>query len=1204
MSKIHAMLVTLTAAAFMAPLSSRAAIDVSGTSPAVTENFNSMWSEADAAPSLSLPDGWRVDRNTTAPRKLSTWTDASSEVMYSGGVSLASNAKNGTWNFGSSSDSSDRAVGGLTTTVSNGTRGINLMTCLHNADPSLIVNGLDISYSIEKYRKGANAAGFAVQLYYSADGETWTSAGDDFYTLFDPDSETLGAADVPISTTPVAANLRIHTEPGQDIYLAWNISVATGTSPDKAPGLALDDISVTASFTDNDSSWEEPDQPVRNPSGIFLRGEVNGWAADSDWEFDKTDTDGVYQLLDKTLSGGFKVADSSWSSACNYGSNGSSAVMGVPYELVLGTNDNISCGGNTYICSRILLTIQDGAATLTLEPNDDATGLTAVYMVGDFNSWNYMDKSGQLSLDSNDSLFKGRITMTAAADGLSHWRLYQRLAMAGAWGLPADATESALSGSLVKGEKGNAAVPVGTYEVTFDLNSGAYTFTQVESSPVEMTLRPAETILVPSLPAQVKVLSLNNSLIHYNDQSAVFNEIADAMGSDAEWTKHTLLGKSLATHWEEGDGLADDGLPGAKMMVRSQPWSHIILQEQSSLPRTNVEAFRANVSRWVEYIRANCPNPNAVIILPVNWAYSGDWDNFTQFNNKFAENYIDVALDYGLTICPVASAYQAVYDKEGTAGIASWFQDDRHPTDKSTYLAACMEYGLIYGVDPLEINYAPSAVSESEAADMRQYASDALKAWSNNVDHNAGKVRLDVKVTDEFGISLDPGELSFTVDNDGVINDAREFSATTPGLYNITVSNGTFTRTATVTVAEPVTEMPLIPAVSLNADNLEYSQNFDSMGSEATAALPEGWRIDRQTSAPRAVGTFRTADDATMYAGGVSLPSNAKNGTWNFGDNSGDDRAVGGITTGVANGSRAVNVYAHFVNDGLKKLENIRLSYDVEKYRDGNNAAGFTVKLFYSADGTNWTEAGPDFVTDFAAASQTAGFETVPAETIAVSGTLPASLGAGCDLYLAWNISVTSGDNCAGAPALAIDNAAITASLPEVPVYSYYIYVEDQTGYDAMGAYAYGSSEIWGSWPGQAPIDVRDVDGCRYKVFGHNQDTGNYNLIINNWNRSLQLPDFPFEGGRDYWLLATSSKVTEKDTSAVKPIFAGKELKVSFEGKTIKAPGAASISVYDVAGKVAARAAAEQLTLPAAPGLYLVHASSPTATVTLKILVK
>lgn len=107
------------------------------------------------------------------------------------------------------------------------------------------------------------------------------------------------------------------------------------------------------------------------------------------------------------------------------------------------------------------------------------------------------------------------------------------------------------------------------------------------------------------------------------------------------------------------------------------------------------------------------------------------------------------------------------------------------------------------------------------------------------------------------------------------------------------------------------------------------------MGTAADATLPEGWRIDRQTSAPRTVGSYAASQNQTMYAGGASLPSNAKNGLWNFGQDDSSDRAVGGISTGVADGTRCVNVYAHFLNTGIKNIENLQISYDVEKYRKG-----------------------------------------------------------------------------------------------------------------------------------------------------------------------------------------------------------------------------------------------------------------------------
>ena len=1189
------------------------ALQLTAAAPQVTQDFDGMWDGQQAT--LDMPQGWRIERQMTAPRTVGNYSAASTSVMYTGGTGLPSNAKNGTWNFVSSSVPSDCSVGGLSTTVDGGTRCINVMTCLHNAADEAITK-LNLGYDIEKYRDGDNAAGFAIQLYVSTDGVNWNNAGEDFYTYFAPDAATIGADVVPINTTPITGKqLKVDIAAGADLYLAWNISVASGSSPNKAMGLSIDNVVIDATFASQDQScyihvedvtkwnnlymtvdsgeaqsatssavvngvtykvWSldmdgnghslvfadgngntvtasitanrdyylcltgeeateitdpenytgyvDPSLPPFNPSGIYLRGEVNSWGAVSEWEF-SDEGNGTYVLYNKTLSGAFKVADSGWTSACNYGSNGTSIQMDVPYSLVLGTNDNISCGGNAFVCKRIVLTIADGAAALLLESDDDDTGLTSVYVIGDNNGWNYMDASGELKLVEGKT-FKGQVTMPAVGDGYSHWRIYQRLGMGGVWGAENDLTGDNTHGTLVKGATGRVSTAPGTYDVTFNLETGEYSLELAASTPTTMALQPADVVLVPELPEQVKVLSLNNSLIYYNDQDAVFNGIALAMGKDANWTKHTLLGKSLKTHWDEGDGVAEDGNPGAKMLVRSEAWSHIILQEQSSLPRTDIETFRANVKRWVDYIREYCPNPNAIIIVPVNWAYSGDWENYTAFNSTFVKNYQDVAVDLGVTLCPVGVAYQEVYDLEGSEGTLTWFLDDRHPTLKATYMAAAMEFGLIYGIDPATITWAPNGMSESDAAAMRGYASRALNGFTNYVDHTAGQVHYKVTVRDQFGMEIEaPEPVVMTLSDGGELVDGIFTSNGSNGEYTVTATMGDFTQTANVVVAAAQTEVVTYPAIELNEETLSASQNFDVMGDEATAQLPEAWRIDRILTAPRTVGRYDQADDQTMYSGGVNLPSNAKNGTWNFGDNAGDDRALGGISTGVANGTRCVNVYAHLLNTGKKDIENVNVTYNIEKYRKGNNSAGFAVQLYYSIDGRNWTSAGNDFYTYFAPDSETAGYETVPGETVPVSAILPTKLARGCDLYLAWNISVASGDAAQGAMALSIDDFSISGELPKIPASQHYIFVNDKTGWDALGLYAWGDSELFGAWPGEASVGDSIVSGFNYKVFLLDTNGGNYHLIFNNWNNGLQLPDYDIVADRDYYFTVTAQTV-------------------------------------------------------------------------------
>lgn len=474
--------------------------------------------------------------------------------------------------------------------------------------------------------------------------------------------------------------------------------------------------------------------------------------------------------------------------------------------------------------------------------------------------------------------------------------------------------------------------------------------------------------------AQVRVLSLNNSLIDYNDQYLLFNNIASAMGQDATWTKHTNLGKTLDYHYD-----SDPLTPNALTVIASTSFTHIVLQEQSSRPITNYEAFRASVRRWVNYIRLHGANPEAVIILPVNWAYNtADSATYRTNNTQMMANYHAVANEFGLLLCPVADAYQRAVDTDA-AYKSSLYTDDRHPTLMASYLAAVMEYSLIFGIDATTITQRPASLTDAQAAAMRGFAAAALSACE----------QYDGPIP--------------TPDPD----------------------------------PEPEPE-PAIVAVSLQRD-VTYTQDFDALGGEdvnpATDAktgilrpsyLPLGWRIDRNLTAPRTISTFASADTTLMYVGGQSLASNAYNGTWNLGATGSTDRAVGGLTTGIANGTRGVTVMVALRNNEPATLDSLSIIYDIEKYRNGNNTAGFTYALYYSTDGKVWTAASAQTTHAFAADAATAGAAVVPMATISDAITLHQSVAADQVLYLAWHCSVTSGTGCASAPCYALDNVVLT----------------------------------------------------------------------------------------------------------------------------------------------------------------------------------
>jgi len=207
------------------------------------------------------------------------------------------------------------------------------------------------------------------------------------------------------------------------------------------------------------------------------------------------------------------------------------------------------------------------------------------------------------------------------------------------------------------------------------------------------------------------------------------------------------------------------------------------------------------------------------------------------------------------------------------------------------------------------------------------------------------------------------------------------------------------------------------------------TQNFNDIGSTATSTLPTGWKMDRNNSSVRTLGTYTAAGTVTDALGGNSISSSAGAGMYNFGAGvagSASDRAIGGLSSG--SNAKSVNSYVQLKNNGTGGIASFTISYKVEKYRNGSNSAGFSIQMYYSTDGSTWTNAGSNFLTSFTADADNNGFTTAPGATTTITDkSLNISLAANSILYLAWNYSVTTGTTTSNAQALGIDDVSITA---------------------------------------------------------------------------------------------------------------------------------------------------------------------------------
>ena len=202
-------------------------------------------------------------------------------------------------------------------------------------------------------------------------------------------------------------------------------------------------------------------------------------------------------------------------------------------------------------------------------------------------------------------------------------------------------------------------------------------------------------------------------------------------------------------------------------------------------------------------------------------------------------------------------------------------------------------------------------------------------------------------------------------------------------------------------------------------------QNFNSIGTSPTFFMPGGWRLRKEdyvrTFSDYTINNYQISD----YNAGNSMSSTAPAGFYNFRDGINiNDRAVGGISSSGFS-YQSINIMEKIVNSGVSLIEKFKISYSIEKYRNGSNPIGFRIQMAYGTSGTSWTNAGADFLTSFPADANNNGYTIAPVTTLVENKYLNVSLNSNSFLYLTWNYSILSGTTTSNSQALALDNVLI-----------------------------------------------------------------------------------------------------------------------------------------------------------------------------------
>lgn len=200
-----------------------------------------------------------------------------------------------------------------------------------------------------------------------------------------------------------------------------------------------------------------------------------------------------------------------------------------------------------------------------------------------------------------------------------------------------------------------------------------------------------------------------------------------------------------------------------------------------------------------------------------------------------------------------------------------------------------------------------------------------------------------------------------------------------------------------------------------------YTENFNTIGASATAALPNGFQVSGATSTPvygTAVTTAATQSFGSTGTGAVSSASSGGFINWANGvAASSSDRALGLLSSGSYASPRSL--MSKITNTSGDVITSLLVTYNVEKYRSGSRA--MDVDFYFSTTGSAWTAKK---TSSFAADAGNATVFDPPqstTESVVISGI---SVANNASFYLRWDFEGVGGST--NSQGIGVDDITIT----------------------------------------------------------------------------------------------------------------------------------------------------------------------------------
>jgi hypothetical protein len=222
----------------------------------------------------------------------------------------------------------------------------------------------------------------------------------------------------------------------------------------------------------------------------------------------------------------------------------------------------------------------------------------------------------------------------------------------------------------------------------------------------------------------IRVLLVGNSYTMHHSLHVMLQRLASHVEGGPRMIVDAVAhgGYSLSNHLQKGQALT---------RIRAGHYTHVVLQGHSMSAVDHPDKLIADAKRFKQAIDAAASQT----VFYATWARSPEVRlyrthksvrSFAQMSMLVSSTYFELSSLLRAGLAPVGSAFERALVEHPR--LTLWGSDGSHPSLAGSYMAACVLYGAITGVDPGRTSYIPNGMKQEDAELVRGVAARSLAA--------------------------------------------------------------------------------------------------------------------------------------------------------------------------------------------------------------------------------------------------------------------------------------------------------------------------------------------------------------------------------------------------------------------------------------------------------------------------------------------